>query len=156
MDAIVLSPPLKGERWIDVDSCCKPLFRATARASKNYAYYGADILSASAGTVVEVVRNLLNQLPLQPPANITIESDVGNHVIVDMGNGRFATMYAHLVPGAPPCKLASSSKPDSGSAPSATQETMRLAGRYVGNQNDPRTSSRPANRSSSITATVAG
>ncbi|MBV9267947.1 MAG: M23 family metallopeptidase, partial [Acidobacteriaceae bacterium] len=53
--------------------------------------------AAGAGTVVEVVNDMPDQVPNQEPVGITIQNAAGNHVIVDMGDGQYA-LYAHLVP----------------------------------------------------------
>jgi len=62
-----------------------------------YFYYGADILAAKSGKVVEVVTDLPDQIPNQDPVATTLQTAAGNHVIVDMGNDRYA-LYAHLQP----------------------------------------------------------
>jgi murein DD-endopeptidase MepM/ murein hydrolase activator NlpD len=64
----------------------------------NWPFYGAEVLAAAPGTVVEVVNDLPDQVPGQLPSDATIETAGGNHVIIDMGHGRFA-LYAHLIPG---------------------------------------------------------
>jgi hypothetical protein len=64
----------------------------------NYPYFGADVLSATAGRVVEVFDGMPD-VPVTlnlPP--ITIARAGGNHVVVALGNGAFA-YYAHLRPG---------------------------------------------------------
>lgn len=63
----------------------------------SYPFFGADVLSASAGRVVTVV----DGLPETPPGALpptTAARAGGNHVVVDLGGGRFA-LYAHLQPG---------------------------------------------------------
>lgn len=60
--------------------------------------YGAEVISATPGTVVEVVNHLPDLVPLAEKPPITIETVGGNHVIVDAGNGRYV-FYAHLIPG---------------------------------------------------------
>jgi Peptidase family M23 len=61
-------------------------------------YYGTDILAAAQGRVVEVVDGLPDQVPGQESPGLTIDELGGNHVIIDMGEGRFA-LYAHMIPG---------------------------------------------------------
>lgn len=63
----------------------------------NYADYGADVLAVADAKVVSVLNNLDDQLPgrLPEPSSITIETVDGNHVVLDLGGGRFA-FYAHL------------------------------------------------------------
>jgi Peptidase family M23 len=61
-------------------------------------YYGTEIVAAAAGKVVAVVNDLPDQMSGQPPSDITVATAWGNHVITDMGDGRFA-LYAHFIPG---------------------------------------------------------
>ena len=132
-DPVVLSPPLKGARWLDGNGCCKqigphrgvvsPINGAIQPAEqfaidfvqldkngrgytgdrndlKSFPYYGVPIYAASSGTVVEVVRDLPDQVPGANPKSISILDVPGNHVIVDIGEGRYV-MYAHLAPFSP-------------------------------------------------------
>src|SRR5262245_35749994 len=63
----------------------------------NYSDYGADVLAVAGGKVVSVLNILADQVPgrLPEPSFITIETVDGNHVVLDLGGGRFA-FYAHL------------------------------------------------------------
>lgn len=64
----------------------------------SYPYFGDEVLSATAGKVVAVVDGLPD-VPVNfelPP--ITAAKAGGNHVVVAMGDDRFA-FYAHLQPG---------------------------------------------------------
>jgi hypothetical protein len=64
----------------------------------SYPYFGDEVLSATAGRVVDV----LDRLPDGPISfdlpPITAADAGGNHVVVAMGDGRYA-YYAHLQPG---------------------------------------------------------
>lgn len=64
----------------------------------SYPYFGTPIHAAAKGKVVGV----LDGIPETPagtfPAGITAAEAGGNHVVVDIGDGRFA-FYAHLQPG---------------------------------------------------------
>jgi Peptidase family M23 len=62
-----------------------------------YFYYGADILAAKGGKVVEVVTDLPDQIPNTDPTGTTLETAAGNHVIIEMGRDQYA-LYAHLKP----------------------------------------------------------
>ena len=64
---------------------------------RNYTDYGADVLAVADGRVVSAVNNLDDQIPgrLPDPSTINIETVDGNHVVIDLGGGRFA-FYAHL------------------------------------------------------------
>jgi hypothetical protein len=73
-------------------------FEGPVNELSSYPFYGAPIYSAAAGQVVEVIRDLPDGIPGQDPAHPTAANASGNHVIVDIGNGRY-TMYAHMIPG---------------------------------------------------------
>lgn len=129
--AVVLSPPLKGDRWLDADGCCeiiglhrfvinpvggKPrlserfaidfvqldengrLYTGDPSVLTNWHYYGVDIYSAAGGRVVGVLDGLPDQPPGQLPPDATIITAGGNHVVVDIGGGKYA-FYAHMIPG---------------------------------------------------------
>jgi hypothetical protein len=63
----------------------------------NYSDYGADVLAVADGRVVSTLNNLDDQIPghLPDPSTINIDNVDGNHVVLDLGGGRFA-FYAHL------------------------------------------------------------
>jgi hypothetical protein len=67
--------------------------------NRNYRAYSAEIRAVSDGVVTEtkdgIQQNIPNDKPVVP---ITLETIGGNHVIMDIGAGRFA-YYAHLQPG---------------------------------------------------------
>jgi len=73
-------------------------FEGPVNELSSYPFYGADIYSAAAGRVVEVIRDLPDGIPGQDPTHPTAETASGNHVIVDIGSGRYI-MYAHMIPG---------------------------------------------------------
>jgi murein DD-endopeptidase len=68
--------------------------------NKNYRAYGAEIHAVAGGTVSEIKDGIPQNTPraksLAVP--ITLETVGGNHVIVDIGEGRYA-FYAHMQPG---------------------------------------------------------
>jgi hypothetical protein len=67
---------------------------------RNFTGYSANVLAVANGTVVSVLDKLDDQAPgtLPDPATITIDTVDGNHVVLDIGNGRYA-FYAHLKKG---------------------------------------------------------
>ena len=67
---------------------------------RNYTAFGAEVLAVADATVVATLDNLPEQVPgsLPDPSTITLETVDGNHVILDLGDGRYA-FYAHLQPG---------------------------------------------------------
>lgn len=64
----------------------------------NWTAYGAEVIAATPGKVIAAVNNLPDQIPGEPLPPVSADTVAGNHVIVDVGNGRYA-LYAHLVPG---------------------------------------------------------
>jgi Peptidase family M23 len=129
-DPVVLSPPLKGVRWLDGNGCCKQIgphrgiispingaiqpaeefaidfvqldkngrgYTGDIKDVKSFPYYGVPVYAAACGTVVEVLRDLPDQVPGANPTSIAIADVAGNHVIEDIGDGRYV-MYAHLAP----------------------------------------------------------
>jgi Peptidase family M23 len=64
----------------------------------SYAFFGDEIYSVADGTVVGTADGLPEQVPGKLPADATIQMAAGNHVVVDIGEGRFA-FYAHMQPG---------------------------------------------------------
>lgn len=63
----------------------------------SYFCYDADVLAVADGTVVATLNNLDDQKPgtLPDPTTITLETVDGNHVVMDIGQGRYV-FYAHL------------------------------------------------------------
>jgi hypothetical protein len=74
--------------------------------NKNYRCYGAEALAVADGTVVAVKDGIPENIPgaTSRAVPITLETVGGNHVILDLGNGRFA-FYAHLQPGSLKVKM---------------------------------------------------
>jgi hypothetical protein len=74
------------------------LFNGPLDQLTSYPYFGAEVLSATAGKVVGVLDNVPETTPGSFPPAITAEKAGGNHVVVAIGGGRYA-FYAHLQPG---------------------------------------------------------
>ena len=74
------------------------LFDGDIKDLSDYAYFGDEIYSATDGTVVAAVDGLPEQVPGKLPEGATMDMAGGNHVVVDMGEGRYA-FYAHMQPG---------------------------------------------------------
>jgi murein DD-endopeptidase MepM/ murein hydrolase activator NlpD len=66
----------------------------------NYTCYGADVLAVADGKVVGTRNDLDDQKPgkLPDPATVSIDTVNGNHIVLDIGGGRFA-FYAHMQKG---------------------------------------------------------
>ena len=73
-------------------------FSGDAKDNKTHYAYGNDILTVADATVVETKDGIPENIP-GSRLPITLEKSVGgNHVILDLGGGRFA-LYAHMQPG---------------------------------------------------------
>lgn len=64
----------------------------------SYFIYGKPIYAVASGTVVAAVDGLPDSPPGALPASLPIEQADGNHVVLDLGGGRFA-LFAHMAPG---------------------------------------------------------
>jgi murein DD-endopeptidase MepM/ murein hydrolase activator NlpD len=66
----------------------------------NWFGYGEEVLAVADATVVAVKDGIVENMPLteQMAVPITLETVAGNHVVLDLGGGRYA-LYAHLQPG---------------------------------------------------------
>jgi murein DD-endopeptidase len=75
-------------------------FKGDRLKNDSYHAYGVDALAVADGIVVATKDGIPENIP--GPASravpITLETVGGNHVIIDIGGGRYA-FYAHLVPG---------------------------------------------------------
>ncbi len=74
-------------------TCCNG---AVADVS-SWVFYGAPVLAVATGVVVAMVDDMPDQVP-GPPLGVTVANAAGNHIIQDIGGGRWA-LYAHLRPG---------------------------------------------------------
>jgi hypothetical protein len=76
------------------------LYRGDGKANTDFPGYNADLLAVADGRVVEIKdglpENAGNNSERAIP--ITIETLAGNHLVLDIGQGRFA-LYAHIRPG---------------------------------------------------------
>jgi hypothetical protein len=131
---IVIGPPLAGPGWLAVGSCCdgphrrsvQPIngalylgqrfaidfnrldprdFLATGDPSLNTSWptYGQPVLAVADAKVVAAIDRYADQIP-NAPQPVTIDEADGNHVILDLGDGRFA-FYAHLRPSSVKVKV---------------------------------------------------
>jgi murein DD-endopeptidase MepM/ murein hydrolase activator NlpD len=68
--------------------------------NENYRCYGVEALAVADGMVVAVKDGIPQNVPgaTSRAVTITLETIGGNHVILDLGQGRYA-FYAHLQPG---------------------------------------------------------
>jgi murein DD-endopeptidase MepM/ murein hydrolase activator NlpD len=75
-------------------------FNGDSKDNKNYRCYGAEVLAVADSVVVATKDNIPENTPgpTSRAVPITLETVGGNHIILDLGSGRFA-FYAHLQPG---------------------------------------------------------
>jgi len=70
---------------------------------KSWPFFGAPVLAAAAGKVVEMSDDQDEQVP-GPAVGVTAANAAGNHIIQDIGNGRFI-LYAHFRRGSIPADI---------------------------------------------------
>jgi len=79
--------------------CCT----GSVKDIKSWPFFGAPVLAAAAGKVVEMSDDQDEQIP-GPPVGVTAANAAGNHIIQDIGNGRFI-LYAHFRRGSIPAGI---------------------------------------------------
>ena len=81
-------------------------FTGDPKDNKNYRAYGNDALAVADGIVSATKDGIPENVPGidSRAVPITLETIAGNHVILDIGHGRYA-FYAHLQPGSLKVKL---------------------------------------------------
>jgi murein DD-endopeptidase len=67
-------------------------------SNQNYVAYGKDILAVADGIVVATKDSIPENVPGGRAVAINLMTVAGNHVVIDIGDGRYA-FYAHLIPG---------------------------------------------------------
>ncbi|HEY1302681.1 MAG TPA: M23 family metallopeptidase [Vicinamibacterales bacterium] len=75
-------------------------FRGDPRDNASYRAFGARVLAVADGTVVDTVDGVPENVPDPVARAVPITPDTlgGNDIVLDLGNGTYAT-YAHLQPG---------------------------------------------------------
>ena len=91
--------------WVKIDAHSRTFSGDSLKNSSYYAY-GNDALAVGDGIVTEVKDSIPENVPgiNSRAVPITLETVGGNHVIIDLGGGRYA-FYAHLQPGSIKVKL---------------------------------------------------
>jgi Peptidase family M23 len=124
---VVLGPPLRGPGWVAVGSCCDGPHRRSVQPvngelflsqrfaidwngvdarnrfvvgdpalNPSWTFYGKPVLAVADARVVAAADRFPDQIP-NAPTPVTIREADGNHVILALGDGRYA-FYAHLKP----------------------------------------------------------
>lgn len=72
----------------------------TGDRTKNESYhaYGEEMYAVADGVVVETKDGLPENVPGGRAVAIDLETVAGNHIVIDIGGGRYA-FYAHVIPG---------------------------------------------------------
>jgi hypothetical protein len=112
---VVIGPPLRGKNWVVANGCCNAsphrgamlAFDQKLLATERYAidWFRSDDngqlvfpdKDVANGRVVDVVDKYPDVKPGVLDQDLTLKDAGGNHVIVDIGDGRYA-FYAHLKP----------------------------------------------------------
>jgi murein DD-endopeptidase MepM/ murein hydrolase activator NlpD len=84
--------------WIQSDDEGRILLPDDTTKLEDFPAYGKPVLSVADGKVVKVVDKYPDVAPGVLDPALTLKDAGGNHVIVDIGGGRYA-FYAHLKPG---------------------------------------------------------
>lgn len=103
INGTIKSPEQFAIDYVQIDKnggCCT----GPVREVKSWPFFGAPVLAAASGKVVEVATDEAEQVPSQPLVGVTVANAAGNHVIQDIGNGRFV-LYAHLRRGSIPAGI---------------------------------------------------
>lgn len=125
---VVIGPPVLGSGWWALGSCCNGPHRRSFQAldggiwlsqrfaidfnklddsgmlmtgdpslNESYPCFGQTLIAVADATVIAAVDVHPDQEP-NNPTGITLENAEGNHVILDLGDGRYA-FYAHMQAG---------------------------------------------------------
>ncbi len=75
-------------------------FAGDSTKNQNYAAHGQEVIAVADATVVTAYDGVPKNTPFvtSRPDVFTITTAIGNHIILDLGDGRYA-LYAHLQPG---------------------------------------------------------
>ncbi len=72
--------------------------------NENYIVFGDPIYAVGPGRVVSILTDLPENTPPTPPPASNPQTILGNHIIQDLGGGRFA-LYAHMQPNSIPAGI---------------------------------------------------
>jgi hypothetical protein len=97
MDQKLLAAERYAIDWIRSDDEGHIVLPSESTRLEDYPAYDKPIISVKGGRVVEAVDKYPDLKPGVRDPDLTLEDAPGNHVIVDIGGGRYA-IYAHLKP----------------------------------------------------------
>jgi Peptidase family M23 len=84
--------------WIQTDAEGHVVLSSDTTKLTDFPAYGDPLLAVANGKVVDVVKGFPDVKPGVLDQDLTFKEAGGNHVILDIGGGRYA-FYAHLKPG---------------------------------------------------------
>jgi hypothetical protein len=74
----------------------RTLYTGNGSRNEDWHCFESELYAVAPGTVVRVKSDLVDHPPFNlPPYELTLETALGNHVIIDIGGGAYA-MYAHV------------------------------------------------------------
>ncbi len=76
----------------------RKIFVGDPKDVESYFAYGQTVLAVADAKVIAAVDKYKDQVPGELPPGMTLEEADGNHVVLDLGDGKYA-LYAHLKPG---------------------------------------------------------
>ena len=76
----------------------RKLFVGDPKDVESYFAYGKNVVSVADAKVIAAVDKYKDQVPGELPPGMTLEEADGNHVVLDLGGGKYA-LFAHLKPG---------------------------------------------------------
>lgn len=76
----------------------RKIFVGDPKDVTSYFAYGKNVLAVKDAKVVAAVDMYKDQVPGGLPEGMTLAEADGNHIVLDLGNGKYA-LYAHLKPG---------------------------------------------------------
>jgi len=83
--------------WLKLDADDR-LASGDASRNESFPQFGAEAIAVADGTLTAVVDGLPEGRPGSFPDKVSAATASGNHVVLDLGDGRWA-LYAHLQPG---------------------------------------------------------
>jgi hypothetical protein len=76
----------------------RKIFVGDPKDVESYFAYGQNVLAVADAKVIAAVDKYKDQVPGELPPGMTLEEADGNHVVLDLGGGKYA-LFAHMKPG---------------------------------------------------------
>jgi hypothetical protein len=98
MNGVTRVPQRYAQDWTYLDPVSGQAVAGNATLARNYLGFGKEIYAVANGTVVDASDGLVDFETIYSAPGITFATAAGNHVIIDIGNKKYAC-YAHMVNG---------------------------------------------------------